>query len=191
MAVWPTDAEINAFLVAAGITLTSSLSGLSEAAQQAFEMDTHCQPFLAEDGLRKFDPPHSHILLLDNYLSDLYLVTLSDVEVVEETDFWQYPANKDTKLWLKFNYPLYGVSQSIEISGSWGYSKELPADVYEACLRKGAILGYNLYQQGVVTRLTQDDVTVQYGNSSAEFTQFGQWDASYQNVVQRYALRSV
>lgn len=190
MATWPTDSEINAFLVAAGITLTSSLSGLSEAAQQAWELDTGWVPFLSTAQERKYDPPRCNILLLDNGLLDLAYVKISDTEVTEGTDFWQYPANTDPKLWLKFNYPLHGTNLSIAVSGNWGYSDSLPADVYEACLRGAGLVAYNLYQQGAYNKIVQDDVTLSSGNQEWA-SQVGMWKTHYETVVNRYRFRQV
>lgn len=187
---WPTDSEINAFIVSSGITLTSSLSGLSEAAKNAWELDTGWIPFLSTAQLRKFDPNHSHILLLDNGLLDLGYVKLTGTEVTLDTDFYCYPANSEPKLWLKFNFPLYGVSQSIAVSGNWGYSDELPADVFEALLRCGAGIAYNLYQQGAYTRIKQDDVELSSG-SQEWASQVGMWKTHYESVVNRYRFRQV
>lgn len=156
---YPVDADVVAFIAAAGIALPSgmaALEGYAEAANREFEQETGWPPFLADadDSTRTFDPPGPH-LTGGGYAQTrggrrvlalrAGLVSLTSIDcggILPATQYRLLPLNaavqgKPSSI-IEFLVPIFGQAGSVLVTGRWGYSVTVPEDVFQAILRIAA-----------------------------------------------------
>lgn len=166
--------DIATFLVEEGIIpapdyfTSSRLATLLDNAITRWEDLTGYVPFLAVAGTRYFDPPDGCILSLNTGLVTFTSLTIAGVAYTNATHFYlkqtisqdqDYPY--DT---VEFTFPVYGVPATIAITGSFGFTATISAEVNECIKRLAAmealttIAGVN----GEIVELAQDDMRVRY-----------------------------
>jgi len=157
---WPTPAEVQAHLTLAGAwgdisdDLSSVIQGAIDATVRDFEDQTGWNPFLAAaaDSTRYFDAPGPYSngylgrtgggnkLELDGGLLSVTSLTVDGVTKMEGDDFQlRSPGGgwPNTKV-LFLNGRVYSEPNGIVITGKWGFSTEIPANVWEAVRDKAA-----------------------------------------------------
>ncbi len=86
-----------------------------------------------------------------------------DDEVIDEGDYYVYPANENPK--TRINYP-DGFSegkQNIKVEAKWGYSEEVPADIeFAATVLVAGIIQHSLSHEGEVASITMGRYSVNY-----------------------------
>lgn len=194
---YPNGSDLAAALVTRGILSAvpgdvTNLADIISGVCTEFERDTGWVPFLYPGGetTRNFDPPTTPVLFLNVGLLDVTTFTVSDTAQTVEEDYWLEPAGSGPYTRIRFAYQPSGNPQTIEINGQWGYTATLPADVERALLGKAMAVylrdtanGYNGIG-GSPTRITQDDVSKDYGENGTLIKQF---ERAYANAVARYA----
>lgn len=110
-------------------TFDSQITAWIEAVETYIERLTG-RVFIADSvaSERVYDGNNDSHLLIDDCV-DIDKVEIDDVEVVS-TDYKTYPANsvRKNKIKLLYNYFTRG-DQNITITGKWGYSVAVPADI--------------------------------------------------------------
>lgn len=163
------DFLTDAGLLASITLTATSLTDAANAAAQRWERETGYVPFLARAESRRFDPPGpergpvgiytglnnvggSRKLFLDGGLlsvtalqvnvTDLPLLVPPTTYVLNQ-DFFLRPAIAQDEQrpysWIEFRVPQYGNPRSIQVSGEFGFCRELPPDAWGAILRAGAL----------------------------------------------------
>jgi hypothetical protein len=159
---YPDGADVQTLVAAAGITLTAAqaalLDGYAAAAAAMWEDLTGQHPFLAaaEDSVRRQDAPvtPSGLLFLDRPLAVLteisYQPAGSATSQVLAADAYQaLPINAAADLvpyhglifrGHRWGAPLgYWYRGSLYVEGRWGYTTELPANVWEGIRSQAAL----------------------------------------------------
>jgi hypothetical protein len=163
------------------------LESLAKAAARHFEKETGWIPFLASPtpSTRQFDPPGienaymasvrggSRVLELDGGLISVVSITVAGTTYVPGTDCWLKPANSEAKSFIEFGKPIFGLPQSISITGVWGFSVQVPDDAWLAILRLAAISAMDDYvasQTGGMEEWAEGDAREKYGESPMQST---------------------
>lgn len=190
--VYPTESDLQAFLVSAGV-VSSAPSGVAayvDGAIAEWESMTGFRPFLGEssDSTSYYDGPYpSRFLdLLGGYVSITSLaigITATDTtgtaQTANEDWFAKYQGQAITG--VEFSGLVSG-SRSIKIVGKKGYSATLPADAYQAILQKAAADAFPyLTQGGDAKRIKQGPVEYEFNES-----QIGLWKKGFENAVRRH-----
>jgi hypothetical protein len=128
--------------------------GAASAAYEQFKSKTGREFVVTEATTRVYDPPRhpKGILMLGADLASdpaaTISVTISGVAKVANQDYYLGPDNSDQKgkPWGWIEIPACAITwvngnprKSIAITGYWGYSREMPDDVFDA------IVGYAFY----------------------------------------------
>ncbi len=160
--IYPTGNDLMAFVIAANVCTNPpsgplsmlDWSGRMARAVAQFEGDTG-RTFIAQSGTRIYDPPLNTrgILDLKGELIQLTSVTNQGATLVLNTDFYMGPNNNDQLnpprpwTWVEFldyfpspSYPY--LRHSIAVTGLWGFSTTIPAEVWDGMLSLGAWLCY-------------------------------------------------
>ena len=215
---WPTSEDLNNFLSAAGLTVSTSLELFLDTAVSAARRDFEGpagadRKMLGDtsDVARRYDPPTDGQSLL--FIADLASLTSvvyqpdgsSAETLTQNTDFWlePYEAQSDSnrpapytrirfaRRWLQ---PLgTTLRRSIIITGKWGYATTLPDDVWLACLaRAGWHLHATLAQStsGGLVRWSDADASEQFGDSPLQALKDG-WDGMFRTVAHSYRRLSL
>lgn len=187
---YPDAGELAAFMVQRGIVEADgidldSLALAVESASQAWERDTGWFPFLAgESETRTFDGPEGRVMFLP-----VGLVSVSDLSVggsaytAGESYFLQHRVGSSGPYTaIEFGGYLTGARRVIEITGVFGYTSELPADVKQAIMSKAASDVLDMAAAGPVVRETVGPVTYQYGDKG----RLDRLNKVYAEAVARY-----
>ena len=215
VSAYPTATDLQAFLTAHGVTLTSGQEVQCASAIAAgiadFERATDRKPFLAGPSVAKvLDPPTMYdegrsILFLKRdlatFTSLVYQPTNGTAEtLVRGEDFQLQPYDADdTDEFRPFDrIDFYGrrwlsphaasVRYSLTLTGTWGYSTILPDDVWQAMLCQGAGGMWTILRQYNTNGMLgwkDGDRSVDYGIQSWSALSDA-WAAQYQAAVSRY-----
>lgn len=175
---WPTNAELLAEINRLGIGLPSDSTDVSNYVDQAVRLITPVlgYPFIEQvSGDTLFDAPYSDYLFFRSWYSAVTAVAIGVTE--DNPTGTVLDIGKDCFLdknlygvsrGVRFNYPIVGPQQSIKITGTAGYSDEIPADLWQAVLDYAAAL---VNQKGMafggsVKRLKQADAEIEFLGSS-------------------------
>ncbi len=213
---FPSDSEVQTFVVASGVTAPSgfSFTGYGALAQTEFQNRTGLIPFLkdASDVSRSYDPPGPRskletyyylggekVLELDAGLLSCTSVALGvtpDTPDGQTMDLQRQlrlmPANAPVKgrpyTWIEFFFPVYGAPSSVVVTGKWGYSATVPEDVWQGCLRLAASMAAKDVLQGILSGPT----TISAGEDEITQDSFRElglaWDQYASAVIDRYKL---
>lgn len=189
---YPTEADLQAFLIAAGISAEapSGVGTYASGAAEEWEMKTGYKPFLADsaDSTEYFDgpAPSCYLDLRGGYVSITSLatgITATDttgtVQTVNSDYFPVYSG--DTIVGIDFNAPLFG-KRTIKIVGKRGYSASIPDEVYNAILQKAAAdCAPYLTGLGDLKSIKQGPVEYQFNESSLKL-----WASAFDRLALRY-----
>lgn len=211
---YPTAGDLQVLLTASGVLLDLSAGGLIyldlegavTAARQQFEELTG-RTFLAYSQARRYDSPVNlrGILDLRADLLSLESVTAGGTALVSGRDFVLGPANADLNgrpwSWIEFIQLFRSglspqIRQDIRVTGSWGYSAQVPEDVWQAILAGAAARVAPQIALGISRGLLlwrEGDVMEEYGRTPGTtplvaeagmwVTQFGAAAARYRRVA--------
>jgi hypothetical protein len=173
---YPTGSDLPAFLTSYGITPTVTLTNanaLVAAAVREWESRTGWEPFLAVTETREFDAP-----VADDWWSEVGIISVSSISVDGNT---VGPAAYDLRnryrngpyLSIRFNAPRLGTRKGMgkmSITGVFGYSSSLPADVTDAILSKAAFEGWPgmFALDGDIKRTKIGTAEIEYGSMASE-----------------------
>lgn len=198
---YPTAADLEAYLEAAGVSVgTLDLAQAVASAIAAFETATG-RRMLAEDGTRLFDPPTNPSATLD-LLEDLAgtptALTVAGTALAFGTGYRLLEPNAEARgkpYWaVQFGAPrVFGAASypywnSVSITGAWGYGAEIPDDAWEAMLQAAAaLLGPQLaiVIAGGLVKWTEADVTEDYG-AKPYSEQIALWDGFAKQTTAKY-----
>lgn len=166
---WPTKAQVDAYVAAAGLTVGSiDATSLIASAVAEIERMTGWAPFLASSSAtRTFDPPGSvvkgtgypggggNLLKLRCGLISVSALTANGVSMTEGTDFWLGPGYAAPYQTIRFARPIIGAPRSVSITGIWGYSATIPDDVWQACMDMAASYVADAIAEGVASGATE------------------------------------
>lgn len=217
---YPTGGDVQAFIEAAGLTVSDALSalleGLANAAAGDFEraVDRVMLPE-ATASLRYFDPPVNRDGLL--FCDDLaaaptllqYMPYGSSAQTLTlGTDYFLLPNNALAKgqpiTQIRFRRRWTGplsesLLQSLQITGRWGYCTTLPYEAWQAVCMRGAWLAWSqvtLGTTGGALSWKDGDRSVDYGVErwSGPLTQWCGNDGNggaYGRIVGQYRRLSI
>jgi hypothetical protein len=196
--------------------------GYGVKSQREFERRTRRRPFLkdASDVERSFNPPamegsrgisgavidlDAGLLSLTSIYMDVTYDNPDGVLLVQGRDFVLTPANapvigepwRYVQLLEPFyivHQPLYAArqTQSVKVTGRWGYSDEVPEDVWKCCLALGASIAMTSIMEGRNTQAyksmkTKDEETVYATIAGAG----SGWVKDANAVIKDYKLREL
>lgn len=185
---YPNKQDLSAYLsgmfAAATVTALDTAVGLDTIVQAgigSFEKEVG-RKMLADsvDSTRVYNPPlNSHTLFIDDAVSVtsvVYQPAGSTAQTLGSgTDYWLEPANcaakREPYTSIIFRQTWWGpipmeLRHSLQVTGKFGYWKELPADVFLAMLIGGHELllgGLSHLQSNGLLRWKEGDVEQQYG----------------------------
>lgn len=216
----PTDADLIAFLTAAGVykaAFASLVVGYAAAAVEKFEELTGRRPFLATSSTTLyFDPQGAYSqtgpfdyrggekrLELDVPFTIVTGVALGcnpddptgqPIEIGRAV--FLKPDRRDIKKlpveWLEFTFAVWGISQSIGITGTPGSVTEWPADVFNAVLAGAAAdFGRDVISASIGKGLSswkEADTSENYDTDGALSGNIGMWEGRFNRAVSRKRL---
>ena len=194
---WPTEAELTAIMVDLGVTQVPSgitLESRIESAIAQWHGLIEYSPFLAgtaDDYL--FSPPFSKMLILGCYFATVTAVEANGVALAENEDYWLIRrAPGDPVYAIKFRDILIGDPNTVQVTGSKGWSDEIPFDAWVSVANLAAaeelerIAGTS---GGMVKRTKLADMEVEYAvyaSSENQYYSFLRKNAA--KTAQKYSL---
>lgn len=195
---YPTAADLQAFLEAAGLTTTGlDLATAVQAGRQRFERETG-RRMLAVTQTRTFDPPTNPTGTL-NLRADLVLASSVSVAGVAlaATEYQFLPHNAVTDgqpfTMIRFQRRWYGPLEwsqlgTVSITGSWGFAAAIPDDAWTAMLQAAALdrlpqIGTAL-SEGLIS-WKEADVEERYGDNPLSGLS-AEWKSGYAAAATRY-----
>lgn len=185
---YPTDSDIETFVVSCGITVPSTFSfaGYGAAASDTWEQTTGWLPFLRDSvaTARYFNPPGTQPInkqwsnyqygggrILNLYagiptLADLTSVVCTGTVNLPTTNFFMAPINSPnigrpfTR--IEFIVPYWGTANTTVVTANWGFNATIPEDAWQAILRIGA----NLAAFDLLEAILLSPDTVKIGSAS-------------------------
>lgn len=146
-ATFPNTSDVTSFLTVLGISIPGGydVSLELQAVIDQVEEITGWRPFLkgATDQTRKFDPafsiaggpmiPNGGVILpLRGGLLECTSVKIGSRTLTRNTEYWTEPSHMSPWTRIRFNTIYWSKPQMIEITGKWGYSETIPADLFVA-----------------------------------------------------------
>jgi len=188
---YPTEAELQAFLVNAGVVGTppEGVQIYLDGAAEEWESKTGYKPFIAdaEDSTSYYDAPYPSRFL--DLCGAFVSITSLNYGVTSTSDGTDGTANSDyfahyrgdAIVGIEFTGLPYG-QRSIKIVGKKGFCTEIPARVYRAILEKAAA-DYSAVatQVGDVKRIKQGPVEYELNES-----QISKWAKSFDELAKTY-----
>lgn len=187
-ASYPATADVRGLFTSADIDMPFTDAQLNIAINASilwWDRITGWSPFLAGTAsARLFDPPGTdkglylaslsggkrHLNLHAGLIS-VTALTVSGTARVLNTDFWLKPADARTKSrpyeMIEFAGPVYGSVNAISINGVWGFSTDVPDDVWLAVLYSAgvhALLAQGLKTAQGIEEWAELDVREKYGD---------------------------
>ena len=195
----PSNADLGALLVAAGVIEESPTSGaeydvLTRAiafAVAKLKAETGWNPFEGAAGTRYFTADGYNTLFLDQGLLSLTSVTIDGTTYAVNDDFYLYPANASTDgipyRELLFVSNISSLMNGVVIVGTWGRMATYDSSATEAILAGAAIMaGATLAGVDVplsaVVEIVQGPVKEKYSDSSM-FGTFETWSRTWATFV--------
>jgi hypothetical protein len=175
---WPTNAELLAEINRLGIGLPSDSSDVSNYVDQAVRAIVPIvgYPLIEQTSADIFyDAPYSDRLLFRSWFTAITAVAIgvttdntAGTVLTEGKDFFFDKNVYGIIRGIKFVYPILGPQQSIKVTGTAGYSDEIPADLWQGVLDYAAALvnQKGLSFGGSVKRLKQADAEIEFLGSS-------------------------
>lgn len=218
---YPTAAEVQAFLVAGGVTVSSALLAqlpvMALAAIQSFESETDRKPLLAAAGTRRFDPPDTRdgSLYLEADLAaaptsvsyqpagqPATALVATTVDVLGDYDVEPFNASAKGEPFTKlvFRRWRYGggwcgdaYRGSLYVTGLWGYGVQIPDDAWKAILRLAACEALTVLalDSGGVSSLKMETFETRYPAGGQYAGDYGRWMGEAQKVMNRYQRASL
>ena len=214
---YPNGSDLYTFLTAMGFTIPAGmdLDAAARAGADAWEQDTRLHPFLAASDTRFFDPPGPRAgyggwrggeKTLQLYTGLLSVTSLSiglsaddavGFPLTQGKDFFLRPDNVDKSgrpfTAIEFRVAVYGEAQSVAISGVFGAMTTLTSQIWDAILRRGALLVFPELQysrhQGA-QRIKEGDEEIAYEVRLLASTP-NAWQKIYDTAVAKYKLRTL
>lgn len=197
---YPTADDLLGFLEGAGLTVSDTLQDYletaAEAGRQAIEHATG-RVFLAVTETRSFDPPVSRngVLDLQADLLSLSGVSYNGSAFTAGTDYRLLPGNRAAgqpysalSFLRRWASPLpFSLQGSLSLTGVWGYSEQIPDDVWLAMCAAGAaqlVPQISLGLRKGLIRWSEKDRSEQYGTANSELGD--RWQAMQNGVIARY-----
>lgn len=173
---WPTSSQLSTALTALGVSVPSGVD-LSYVADQA-AAKVHAlvgYPFIQQASADQLlNAPYSDTLYLPSWYSVITAVSVG----VTETDTTGQVLNIATDCFLvknsrgviraiKFTSAIIGSQASIKITGTAGYSDDIPSGLFQAVLDYGCALAANRARMygGVLVSIKQGDTEKRYAES--------------------------
>jgi len=213
---YPLDSDVAAFVANSGVQMPTGYVYAGYAASAALEWErmTGWVPFLqdASATARTFDPPGNiqqnrssyayyggaRVLNLGAALMDasaLVSITGPNNPFVINQDFRlapvNAPSNKRPYSRIEFTYPQWGTFSTFVITAKWGFTNNLPEDVWQAIIRIGAGMAMDDMVQAIDTSfksVKQGDETF----SQNDDPNIGMaWKAYAQRIASNYEMVTV
>lgn len=202
-AAFPSGDDLSAFLISEEYCLEAPANAdvIAGAVEAMFIRETGWPEFLIEatKTTHRFDPPGltalGQVLELKRGLLTAETVTVgytgvgTGTELEEETDYFFEPEDGGTDCnpytSLSFTRGVGGGQRSIAIYGGWGYTSEIPEDIWLACLQQGAANWMRDQAAGGAQRIKQGPVEIEFGTSKAD-SKLGQLDGAFRSAVARH-----
>ena len=207
---YPTAAQVETFLSAAGVTLPSGWDTTSEiqAAIAEWEQLTGYSPFFATTQTRVFNPPGfgpnnywavrggQNVLKLDSPLISVSALSVSGVARTAGTDYYLGQPNEARHWFIRFARAVTGLQDCISITGSWGYGANVPDNAFQAIKKKAAAAVVDAaISQALslgLSSMKEDDVSEDYGgliSAAAKLTpgqMIGSWNNDFHATAARF-----
>lgn len=106
----------------------------------------------------------NNLLRLDEEMVEITAVTVDDADYQEDTDWYAYPRNTLPIVALETAYGYWPESSTIAVTGTLGYTAEVPPDLVEACYWLAAELIRDPAQE--ITKQSVINVTLEFGARS-------------------------
>jgi len=178
-------------------------SGAADSAASAWENAVRWFPFL-EDGsdvARTYDPPEERLLKLGAGLMTCTSVTVGGTTYTLNQNYWLRPTNALIKgqvyTEIEFFRTLYlpNIRNTIIVTGKWGRTATVPADVKQALLCKAAALLMpqvlaKISGGGVSEARLEGAITEKYSISDLENMRPA-WDKAYNQCVSRWMRKVI
>lgn len=156
---WPTAADLQARLAAAGVSMPDgsavsadlASAAMMSAAVRRFEETTGWVPFEAATQTRTYEPRSSGSLIMafDGGLLTIDTLTVGGTELVEGDDFWLQRSRPDMPAWgVRF---LVVPSATVTVSGEWGRMEVADELAREAVLNLAAQMVIRSIADGFAT----------------------------------------
>lgn len=118
------------------------IENIIEAASRYVDREAQKVFYLTTE-TRKFDIPRGRQLMLDKDLLSVTALTNGDGSIIPSTEYVLIPANDKPYYAIELlgsssvgwrTTAAGSVQHAISVSGAWGESTDIPADIHEACL---------------------------------------------------------
>jgi hypothetical protein len=189
-AAWPTGTALRDFLAGANIVasppagdaLLIDYDGAADAALERFEDQTGYHPFMAAaaDATLYYTPDRTDVLDLEGgvaaALTSLtvgYSPTSTGTALTVNEDYWLMPLNAIVEgraaNYIRFGAVQHGLPRSIVVVGKFGFcaNAAIPEAAYQTVLYLAALevapQVQAMLSSGGLTKLTEGDVTYEYG----------------------------
>lgn len=205
----PTDNDVKTFLQSVGIVFldTYDFSGSAERGYLEWQSLTNRHPFLSTGAsqTRVFNPPGfstgirkisggGQTLWTDPGLVSISSVVVSGNTFVSGQDYYGIiHLGSGPVDCIKFVRPIFGERNSISITGVWGYSSTVNAEVWNQILRLGAatIIPDILTSIGTSPdRIRTTDKEISLRTSESSLIAANRWAEDALRIARRYQLRS-
>ncbi|BDI33411.1 hypothetical protein CCAX7_54620 [Capsulimonas corticalis] len=200
---YPDASDFRKFLLGAGQRIPDDLDVETKifSAITEWEDGTGFAPFLADDttvGSRSFDPPRtSRDLDLGAGLVELTSLTVAGTPFVLGRDFYAYPQNALAKgkpiTYLRFySRPGSSIMQSIVVTGKWGFTTALRANVRNAILCKAALLSAPELEFSITNGVAvAEDIKFASGNFKPIGTLIEEWRRIFKETLHGGGYRRI
>jgi hypothetical protein len=200
-AAWPSEAEVGAAMVAAGLvdTAPADLQDYIDAALEEFEDRTGFRPFLqGSSAAWRFDPPEfgQRLELRAGYTeitevrTGLSATNATGTVLTVEEDYILLPYDARAR-----NRPFTAIQflastgtgdKSIKVTGKKGFHNEIAEDAWLAVLGRAAVLAVEdlTSSGGEASRIKQGQVEIQYGEDGGSI--LSKWNDRFDCTVGRY-----
>ena len=200
---WPTNAELLAEINRLGIGLPSDSTDVSNYVDQAVRAIVPIvgYPFIEQTSTDYlYDAPYSDRLLFRSWFTAITAVAIgvttentAGTVLTEGKDFFFDKNVNGIIRGIRFAYPVIGPQQSIKITGTAGYSDEIPADLWQGVLDYAAALvnQKGLSFGGSVKRLKMAEADIEFLGSVEPEKWMKERQSALMASAEFFRLRSV
>lgn len=206
---WPDSTAVEEYLTALGITVPAGFDFDVEIEAVVAEVETLTgwSPFKQSEtsSTQIIDPPLTYtggpmkpnngvILPLPSGLMTCDSVITASRTLVLGTDYWLEPSAKKPWERIRVSFPFWSKPQTVSVTGKWGFSATIPADLYKAVRDIAAYRSMASFQSTTLMSglgsFTEGDVKESY-TSDLVLETLGNKTAEFEAICLRYKRVSV